>query len=212
MTVAPFESDCSSTPAFAANSTREPIAIPKAPGTPGSNDAFRVRAAATAILLQGEELVATLSVHDFTQKVPAVFNASIGGHFRHCLDHFLCLIRDLSGGTIDYDRRQRDARMEESPEFVLGVARDLRQKLSELPLELLQREVTARCEVSYEHGDSPTTQSTGSRELVYCIAHAIHHYALISVMARLGGVTLPCGFGIAPSTVNYLKAQETRRA
>jgi uncharacterized damage-inducible protein DinB len=212
MSVPLIESQRPAAPVWPSSTAEVPTPLLTFPSDARLKDAARVRAAATAILLQGEELVATLSVHDFTQKVPAVFNASIGGHFRHCLDHFLCLIRDLSGGTIDYDRRQRDARMEESPEFVLGVARDLRQKLSELPLELLQREVTARCEVSYEHGDSPTTQSTGSRELVYCIAHAIHHYALISVMARLGGVTLPCGFGIAPSTVNYLKAQETRRA
>ena len=52
------------------------------------------------------------------------------------------------------------------------------------------------------------TGSTFGRELVYAIAHAIHHYALISVMARLLDVRLPPHFGIAPSTV----AHEARMA
>ena len=64
----------------------------------------------------------------------------------------------------------------------------------------------ARCEVSYAHGDSPVTGSTFGREMVYAIAHAIHHYALISIMARLMEVSLPEHFGVAPSTVAQQKA------
>jgi hypothetical protein len=57
--------------------------------------------------------------------------------------------------------------------------------------------------VSYAQGHSPLTGSTFGRELVYCIAHAIHHYALISIMARLMEVKLPEHFGFAPSTVAH---------
>ena len=63
--------------------------------------------------------------------------------------------------------------------------------------------VRARCEVSYAPGDSPVTGSTVGREMVYAIAHAIHHFALISVMARMMGVKLPEHFGVAPSTVAH---------
>ena len=46
--------------------------------------------------------------------------------------------------------------------------------------------------------------------MVYSIAHAIHHYALISVMARLMEVKLPMNFGVAPSTVAHNEKPITR--
>ena len=82
----------------------------------------------------------------------------------------------------------------------------MRRTLEQLTPDTLCTEVKARCEVSYTHGNSPVTRSTLARELVYCIAHAIHHYALISVMARLMEVKLPENFGVAPSTVAHQKA------
>ena len=50
--------------------------------------------------------------------------------------------------------------------------------------------------------------STFGRELMYAVAHAIHHYALIAVMCGLLGVRVPFGFGIAPSTLQHQAEQE----
>jgi hypothetical protein len=38
---------------------------------------------------------------------------------------------------------------------------------------------------------------------MYSIAHAVHHYALIGLMAGVMGLKLPAGFGIAPSTLKH---------
>ena len=46
--------------------------------------------------------------------------------------------------------------------------------------------------------------------MVYAIAHAIHHYALISVMSRLMDANLPEHFGVAPSTVAHNAGQAAR--
>ena len=113
---------------------------------------------------------------------------------------------------IDYDHRERDPRIETQPDFALTVTRELRMRLEQLPTEALEARVRARCEVSYAHGDTPVTGSTVGRELVYAIAHAIHHYALISIMARLMNAKLPEHFGVAPSTVAHLRAQTADRA
>ena len=43
-------------------------------------------------LRQGETLLAEISDTAYTHKVPVAFNASIGGHYRHCLDHFSSLL------------------------------------------------------------------------------------------------------------------------
>ena len=166
----------------------------------------RILQAAASILEQGEQLLTSLTVDHFARKVPVAFNASIGGHYRHCLDHFTSVVRSLGSELVDYDDRERDPRIETEPEFALETTRRLRSSLAGVSPERLHQPVAARCEVSYDHGHSPLTHSSLGRELVYCIAHAIHHYALIAVMARVLGARLPEHFGIAPSTVAYQKA------
>lgn len=173
-------------------------------------DTRRIVDAAIAILAQGEELLSAVSVDLYTQRVPLAFNASLGGHYRHCLDHFTSLLRGFDADTVDYDHRERDVRIESDPTFALELTRRIRAQLECLPLSSLDVAVRARCEVSYVHGESPVTGSTCGREMVYAIAHAIHHYALIAVMARLLGATLPDHFGIAPSTVAHNARQATR--
>src|SRR6266498_542349 len=173
------------------------------PRTTSRDDGRRILKAAIAILSQGEELLEILPAEIYARKVPLAFNASIGGHYRHCLDHFTSLLRGLDADTVDYDHRERDARIESRPDFALALTRQMRARLEALPPGALDAPMKARCEVSYAHGDSPVTGSTFGRELVYAIAHAIHHYALIAVMARLMEVKLPEHFGIAPSTVAH---------
>lgn len=168
-------------------------------------DFRRILDAAADILRQGEDLLGALSVTAYTARLPVAFNGSIGGHYRHCLDHFTSLLRGLDADFVDYDHRGRDPRIEHDPEFALGLTRQMRAMLEQLDADVLAMPVLARCEVSYDHGDSPVTQSSLGRELVYAIAHGIHHYALISVMARLMNAELPAHFGIAPSTVAHQK-------
>ena len=170
------------------------------------DDGYRIKDAAIAILAQGEDLLQALSAENYTRLVPLAFNACIGGHYRHCLDHFTSLLRGLDADEVDYDHRARDARIESQPDFALARTRRMRRQLEQLPVGVLNATVRARCEVSYTHGDSPVTGSTFGREMVHAIAHAIHHYALISVMARLMDAKLPDHFGVAPSTVAHQKA------
>lgn len=171
-----------------------------------SEDSRRILAAAVAILAQGEDLLHALSAESYTRRVPLAFNACIGGHYRHCLDHFTSLLRGFDADEVDYDHRERDARIESQPDFALALTRQMRARLEQLPLGAFDAPVNARCEVSYAHGDSPVTGSTFGREMVYAIAHAIHHYALISIMARVMDAKLPEHFGVAPSTVAHQKA------
>lgn len=175
-----------------------------------SGDARRIVTAALAILAQGEELLRSLPVGSYTRIVPQAFDACIGGHYRHCLDHFTSLLRGLDADELNYDQRERDVRIESQPEFALAATRQLRAELERLPIGALAAPVRVRCQVGYAHGDSPVTSSTFGRELVYVIAHAIHHFALISIMARLLDLKLPVHFGVAPSTAAHNAKQATR--
>ncbi|MCU0794164.1 MAG: DinB family protein [Opitutaceae bacterium] len=164
-----------------------------------------LRTAALAILDQGLDLLATLSPADYRQSLPQAFNASIGGHYRHCLDHFECLLA-APDNAIDYDARRRDERIEREPAFAAERTRQLAAALRALPDARLDAFISVRCKVAYSGCDSPLVPSTVARELMYAIVHAVHHYALIGVMCRLLEVPLTPGFGIAPSTVQHRAA------
>ena len=174
------------------------------PHLESSETPTRILEAAQAILEQGEVLVSSLTSENYARRIPLVFNASIGGHYRHCLDHFASVLRGLDADRVNYDHRERDARIENDPEYALFVTRQIRNALAELSAEALEGPVLAECEVSYQRGDAPITRSSVGREIVYSIAHAIHHYALIAVMAKLIEARLPENFGVAPSTVAHL--------
>lgn len=185
-----------------------PIAFAEAPSTVDLEDAGRILNAAIEILQQGEDLLGSLSSTDYSRRLSVAFNACIGGHYRHCLDHFTSLLRSIDCDVVDYDHRDRDSRIESQPEFARALTAEIRTELERKPLESLELPVQVRCEVSYTHGNSPEMNSTFGRELAYCIAHAIHHFALISVMARLMEIPLAATFGVAPSTVAHQRSQK----
>ena len=60
-------------------------------------------AAVIEVLNQGEALLCELDDASYTRKLPAAFNASMGGHYRHCLDHFRSLFEAAHDGDLNYD-------------------------------------------------------------------------------------------------------------
>ena len=160
-------------------------------------------------LNQGETLLIELSDELYTRKVPVAFNASIGGHYRHCLDHFRSLLDAAESGDLNYDHRERGTLIENDRFAALNATRELREGYSALPDECLSRALAVTCKTSYATSGSQVSPSTVGREVMYSVAHAVHHYALIGVMGGVMGLTMPAGFGVAPST---LKHQATAKA
>jgi uncharacterized damage-inducible protein DinB len=154
-------------------------------------------------LRQGETLLAEISDATYTRKVAVAFNASIGGHYRHCLDHFATLLEASAAGDLNYDHRERGTLVENDRFAALNSTRELRAKFEQLNPELLARNLNVTCKTSYATNDSQVSASTVGREVMYAVAHAVHHYALIGVMAGIMDVKLPAGFGVAPSTLKH---------
>jgi uncharacterized damage-inducible protein DinB len=152
---------------------------------------------------QGEALLAQLSDEDYTRKVPVAFNASIGGHFRHCLDHFRSLLDSATDGDLNYDHRERGTLIENDRFAALNATRELREDYERLDPALLLRPLTVTCKTSYATSGSQASPSTVGREIMYSVAHAVHHYALIGVMCGVTGLKMPAGFGVAPSTLKH---------
>jgi uncharacterized damage-inducible protein DinB len=162
-----------------------------------------LRLAALSMLDQGEQLLSLVPGPVYAQPSALVFNASIGGHYRHCLDHFGSFLHGLVKGVINYDQRERDPALERDQEAARSLTRNLRDRLELLGESALQLPVRVRGAVGGDPGHALISESSAARELAYVIAHTIHHFALIAVIARMNGIALPEAFGMAPSTLAY---------
>jgi uncharacterized damage-inducible protein DinB len=54
--------------------------------------------------------------------------------------------------------------------------------------------------------------STPDRELQFLASHTVHHFALVALLLRLAGVSVPDGFGVATATARHREAAATRDA
>ena len=152
---------------------------------------------------QGEALLAQLSDEDYTRKVAVAFNASIGGHYRHCLDHFRSLLDAATDGDLNYDHRERGTLLEHDRFAALNATRALQEEYERLDPVVLMRALNVTCKTSYATSGSQASPSTVGREIMYSVAHAVHHYALMGVMRGVTGLKMPANFGVAPSTVKH---------
>lgn len=159
-------------------------------------------------LAQGEALLEQLSDAEYTRKLPVAFNAAIGGHYRHCLDHFRSLLDAAADGDLNYDHRERGTMIETDRFAALNATRELREGCERLDPVFLNRPLNVTCKTSYATSGSQASPSTVGREIMYSVAHAVHHYALIGFMAGVMGLALPPGFGIAPSTLKHQKESQ----
>ena len=163
--------------------------------------------AVAEVLRQGDLLLNALSNEDYTRKMPSVFGSAVGEHYRHCLDHFRSLLEGLDADEINYDHRQRNPRIENDREFALAETQRIRRAFVSIPSPFLDCPVNVRSKVNYNLDASALIGSTVGRELMYAVAHAIHHYALIAVMCGILEVPIPIGFGVAPSTLKHYAEQ-----
>lgn len=128
--------------------------------------------------------------------------ASIGEHTRHILEFYQCLLSQCSKGTINYDLRVRDTAIQQDPEIAAKVLSGI---VELLPNSDIKRQL--RLEICYDESQRVTNMVNTSfeRELVYNLEHVIHHMAIIKIGLSVvaPGISLPEGFGVAPSTIRF---------
>ncbi len=156
-------------------------------------------------LRQAEDLLARLDAVHYTMLHANCFGATVGGHIRHCLDHFELLLDGLPSGRIDYDLRQRKTPSELDPSAAITRIREVASRLN---LVQGRMDDDAEIEVKLDCGGETAhwKRSSIGRELQFLVSHLVHHYAIIGVMCHSMEVVLPADFGIAPSTIRHLRA------
>ncbi|NNC55100.1 MAG: hypothetical protein HKO07_05205, partial [Pseudomonadales bacterium] len=64
------------------------------------------------LLNQVDALLSSLDDARYTNNSSVLFDSALGVHVRHLLDHYDCLLQGLQRGCVNYDARERDARVE----------------------------------------------------------------------------------------------------
>jgi hypothetical protein len=148
---------------------------------------------------QLNEVLDQLTPEQYKTPSENLSGSSIGQHTRHVIELFQCLLAGYTSGTICYDDRKRDVRIETDPLFAKQLLADIASSIEHENIEL---------QLSGVYDETSTEQlhltTNYNRELLYNLEHTVHHMALIRVgLKELK--TEPVGehFGIASSTIRH---------
>ncbi|MCG6658136.1 hypothetical protein HOP52_10255 [Halomonas campisalis] len=152
-------------------------------------------------LSQLRELVAELAPEHYRRPFGAQGRHSLGKHVRHIIDHYDALMAGAGVGRLDYEARERDARLEDEPTLAA-------ERLAELRADLVRiaEPVSTPLSLGYptEGASVSLTLSTSlARELAFLTSHTVHHMAIIGLLAEQLDIALPEDFGVHPSTLRH---------
>lgn len=157
-----------------------------------------------ACVSQGLEFLAGCDEERYQMREPQCFNSSIGGHFRHNIDHYWSLLTGNPAKVIDYDARARAPEIEKSPACARRELEAIREALLAIETNL---DASVRVKMDTGGREVKTSQSSVRRELQFLLSHTVHHYALIGVIAGINDIPVPDKFGVAPSTLRFHASQ-----
>lgn len=149
-------------------------------------------------------LLNELNDEEFSRCLPVLFDASLGQHVRHVLEFYVCLLAGYQSGIVNYDKRQRDLRIENNTQYAIAIADSIIASLENLDLN---KPLVLSGDLGVEFPNPFALKTTFGRELAHNIEHTIHHQALIKIgLTALNRADLiSFSFGIAPSTMRNMK-------
>lgn len=153
------------------------------------------------VLLQLIDLLNQLDHDSYSQALPVLSGASLGGHTRHIIELFEQLLQGYETGEVHYDRRARDMRLQTD----LNEAIDRCAQLI-AGIDLADKSMLLTTEFQGESVQLPTTYA---RELLYNLEHCVHHQALLKVgLVACNLALVPDDFGVASATLTYRQQQK----
>jgi len=158
-----------------------------------------------AFLREALVVVDVLLDDDYARPLATCQNSSVGGHVRHCIEHYQALLDALEDGRVDYDARQRDSKIECDSQVAAQSLQEIFRQLQELAVSDLSLdhplEVALTC--GNECGTDRWQSTTLGRELQFQASHMVHHFALVRVMCSELGHELSPSFGVASATLKH---------
>lgn len=156
------------------------------------------------VLKQGENYLKSVDKESYTAIIQPYFTSSPGEHIRHILDMFLAVLNS-DNNEIDYDQRNRGSEIETHPSSALEQLLTIKTWVESLIDSDFENIIKMKTEVSVIEKRVSESTTTLGRELIFCASHAVHHFAIIAIAAKMKNVEVENGFGLAPATVTYLR-------
>jgi uncharacterized damage-inducible protein DinB len=158
----------------------------------------------SGILSQLSNLVEELSPEEYSRPAGVLDNHSVGQHIRHTLEFFICLEQGMANGCVNYDKRAHDKLIESDKFIALSTLARIRSFVQQ---QVVDKPITLEVAYGVQSEDFQRVPTNFLRELVYNIEHAVHHMALIKIGLRevAPHISLPADFGVASSTLRYLR-------
>lgn len=143
-----------------------------------------------------------LTPSQYTQSCSNLFNSTIGQHVRHIIELFQCLTGSYETGKVNYEKRKRDAAIENNKELALDLLKAICSDLNKPNKEMILESIYD------ENSESTLSIKTNyQREVAYNLDHTVHHMALIRVgINEVSGIELPETYGVAESTTKFKQA------
>jgi hypothetical protein len=156
------------------------------------------------IFAEIERITKQLSHDAFIEKIEILSGSSIGQHIRHIVEFYICLFSDKN--YINYDERERNLLIENSPTHTQEILETLKTQLQGLDFE---KKVIIKQTLNHQEVFLKTSYA---RELLYLGEHSIHHFALIKIGINALCPELPLdqNFGVADSTIKYRASKTTQ--
>jgi hypothetical protein len=155
----------------------------------------------TPVLNQLAGTLTHLSDDAYKQKSILLNGSTVGGHTRHVIELFTCLLNGYDAGVVNYEKRNRDLAIETNKNFasnlLIHIANNIEQANKTMRLEGFFGE---------DENEQYSLETNYFREIIYNLEHTIHHMALIRIgINELSNLKLPENFGVASSTTQYKK-------
>ena len=162
-----------------------------------------IKSATLGMLQQLKDLLLETAVSQYRLPLSALSDASIGQHYRHIIDFYLCVLGNGMVNEISYDNRKRDTDIELDPLYAADIIDRLSDTLNGTDVS---RGVLVEQLLDKTSGGIPCRMSSSiGRELLYCYDHAVHHLAIIRIGCNIHfpELSLSDEIGVAPSTLRY---------
>ncbi len=167
----------------------------------------------------GQHILVSRIVDEFTRGIHLLENlsdeiysktsygvGSIGSHFRHNLDFANNLLKGIEINKIDYNKRERNLRVETDRQFAKERFMFLIQTIKNIPTDDIMQKLLVRSEID----ESEWHTSSIGREIEFLHSHTVHHFALIAEKLHSFGINVSRDFGVAPSTLKFWAEQNSK--
>jgi hypothetical protein len=138
---------------------------------------------------------------EYVQKLPILFDSTVGMHVRHVIEFYQCLAKGVIIGKMDYDARERSLLQETNINYAIACIKNV---LIDLTMIKENKDIKLLTEQN-QHDQRLTILTNVAREISYVIEHTIHHLAIIKMgcVVAFPHIQFDKDFGVAYSTIKY---------